>query len=98
VLTEHDAIVIRSRQDANKVIHILDHGMERDGSISPDGRWLLYSSISAAHRDVFVRSMPKEAGGAARPRSASGKFPWQGEANPRGVEMGRRFSSLHPMV
>jgi transcriptional regulator with AAA-type ATPase domain len=57
------SIALRSREDPSKVIRIQDRGTERDGSISPDGRWLLYSSIPATRREVLVRSVPKEAGG-----------------------------------
>jgi serine/threonine protein kinase len=31
---------------------------DRDGSISADSRWFLYSSIQSGRRDIFVRSMP----------------------------------------
>jgi serine/threonine protein kinase len=33
-----------------------------DGTVSPDGRWLLYAS-AGSHPDVFIRSLPAEAGG-----------------------------------
>jgi len=76
VLTEasalHSIITIRSREDSSKVVRVQDRQTERDGSISPDGRWLLYSSIPATRREVLVQSVPKEAGGSA---SAVGK--WQ---------------------
>jgi serine/threonine protein kinase len=32
-------------------------------SISPDGRWLLYSSTQTGRREVFVESMPEQMGG-----------------------------------
>jgi len=76
VLTEEGdtrgAIVIRAREDANKVIRIQDRGTQRDGSLSPDGRWLLYTSISAARSEVLVQSLPEEVGGSA---AVAGK--WQ---------------------
>ena len=76
VLTEPRAvngtIVLRSLEDTRKTIRIEERNTERDGSISPDGRWLLYSSVPSARREVLVQSMPKEAGGRA---SAVGK--WQ---------------------
>jgi len=68
----HSIIALLSREDPNKVVRIQEREAERDPSISPDGRWLLYSSIPASSREVLVRSMPKEAGGSA---SAVGK--WQ---------------------
>jgi hypothetical protein len=64
--------MIRSREDANKVVRIEGHETEMDGSISPDGRWLLYSSIPSSRREVLVQSVSKEAGGSA---TAVGK--WQ---------------------
>jgi Tol biopolymer transport system component len=65
-------ILLQSRQDRDKIVRIEERGRERDGSISPDGRWLLYSSIPVARREILVRSVPKEVGGSAR---AVGK--WQ---------------------
>jgi Tol biopolymer transport system component len=35
----------------------------RHPSISPDGRWLLYSSTQTGNREVFVESMPEQMGG-----------------------------------
>jgi hypothetical protein len=35
----------------------------RHPSISPDGRWLLYSSTQTGRREVFVESMPEQMGG-----------------------------------
>src|SRR5262249_41434861 len=67
----HSVITLRSREDTNKVVRIQDRQTERDGSISPDGRWLLYSSVPSARREVLVQSLPKEAGG---PGNAVGKF------------------------
>jgi len=37
----------------------------RHPSISPDGRWLLYSSTQTGSREVFVESMPEAMGGPA---------------------------------
>jgi dipeptidyl aminopeptidase/acylaminoacyl peptidase len=37
----------------------------RDPSISPDGRWLLYSSAQTGSREVFVQSLPEAMGGPA---------------------------------
>ena len=37
----------------------------RHPSISPDGRWLLYSSTQTGSREVFVESMPVQMGGPA---------------------------------
>jgi eukaryotic-like serine/threonine-protein kinase len=68
----HSMIALRSRQDPSKVIRVQGRGVEVDGSISPNGRWLLYSSIPAARREVLVQSVPKEAGG-----SFNGVGKWQ---------------------
>jgi serine/threonine protein kinase len=59
----HSIIALRSREDSSKVVRIQERGLEFDGSISPDGRWLLYSSVPATLREVLVRSVPKQAGG-----------------------------------
>jgi serine/threonine protein kinase len=44
-----------------------------NGSISPDGRWLLYDDAGQkeAQREVFVQSLPREAGGSTE---VTGKF------------------------
>jgi Tol biopolymer transport system component len=68
----HSMIALRSRQDPSKVVRAQGRGVEVDGSISPDGRWLLDSSIPAARREVLVQSVPKEASGSP---NAVGK--WQ---------------------
>jgi serine/threonine protein kinase/Tol biopolymer transport system component len=35
------------------------------GSVSPDGRWLLYTLYASGRNEVFVRTLPMEAGGSA---------------------------------
>jgi eukaryotic-like serine/threonine-protein kinase len=40
-------------------------------SLSPDSRWLVYSVISSVQREVFVQSVPVDAGGSA---NAVGRF------------------------
>jgi Tol biopolymer transport system component len=37
----------------------------RHPSLSPDGRWLLYSSTQTGRREVFLESMPEQMGGPA---------------------------------
>ena len=39
------------------------HAAGSHPSISPDGRWLLYSSTQTGSREVFVESMPEQMGG-----------------------------------
>jgi serine/threonine protein kinase len=41
------------------------HAEGRNPSISPDGRWLLYSATETGSREVFVESMPEAMGGLA---------------------------------
>jgi Tol biopolymer transport system component/predicted Ser/Thr protein kinase len=84
--SNHSVIMIRSREDANKVVRIQGHETEMDGSISPDGRWLLYSSVPSSRREVLVQSVPKEAGGSAttvgkwQVSNAGGSQPmWRGD-------------------
>jgi eukaryotic-like serine/threonine-protein kinase len=45
---------------------------DQDGAISPDGRWLLYSSEQTGRREIFVQSLPVAAGG-----SATGASKWK---------------------
>jgi Tol biopolymer transport system component/predicted Ser/Thr protein kinase len=63
-----------------KTVPVTEAGVASDGHFSPDGRWLLYTLSMSGRTDVFVRSLPAEAGGPA----AAGK--WQvsfsGGANP----------------
>jgi eukaryotic-like serine/threonine-protein kinase len=68
----HSIVAIQSREESSKIVRLQGRQTERDGTISPDGRWLLYSSVPAARREVLVQSVPKGVGGAA---SAVGK--WQ---------------------
>ena len=57
VLTEaplHSIITLRSREDANKVVRVQDRQTERDGSISPDGRWLLYDQFDRNESEIML--------------------------------------------
>jgi hypothetical protein len=56
------------------------------GYISPDGRWLLYSSIPASRSEIFAQRVPKDAGGSANAEgifqisTAGGSAPaWRGD-------------------
>lgn len=64
-----------------KSVPVVDGESLSDGSLSPDGRWLLYTFAPGGGRpEVFIQSLPKEAGGSP---SAVGK--WQistGGTNP----------------
>jgi Tol biopolymer transport system component len=68
----HSVILLRSRGEPKKTVRIQEHESERDAVFSPDGRWLLYSTVPSSVREVLVQSVPKEAGGSA---TAVGK--WQ---------------------
>jgi serine/threonine protein kinase/Tol biopolymer transport system component len=49
-----------------KLIPLLESSAEgRNPSISPDSRWLLYSSTQTGRREVFAESMPEQMGGPA---------------------------------
>lgn len=63
-------IVLLSLVDG-KSLPFLDAGRAGHGSLSPDGRWILYSSAQADNYEVFVQSLPKEASGSPH---AEGKF------------------------
>lgn len=54
-----------------KSVPVTETASASSGSVSPDGRWLLYALNSSGRNEVFVRTLPKEAGGSA----AAGK--WQ---------------------
>ena len=65
-------ILLAPRPDG-KSVPLVEGESLGDGSLSPDGRWLLYTFAPGGGRsEVFVQSLPKEAGGSA---SAVGK--WQ---------------------
>ena len=53
-----------SRRDGTKSIRF--HG-GHEGSVSPDGRWLLYADGQRPRGEVFVTSLPTETGGPAAP-------------------------------
>jgi Tol biopolymer transport system component len=57
-------IVLFSLADG-KILPLVEGGQPINGSISPDGQWLLYSSVPAHRREVFVQSLPADAGGPA---------------------------------
>jgi Tol biopolymer transport system component len=54
------------------------------GAMSPDGRWLLYTANPTGRSEIFVRSLPKEAGGAA-----NAEFKFQLSTNGGGAPMWR---------
>jgi Tol biopolymer transport system component/predicted Ser/Thr protein kinase len=56
---------------SGKPITFAEGHRENNGSFSPDGRWMLYSAMPSNVREVFVQSLPKEAGGVP---NAVGKF------------------------
>ena len=59
-----------SRADG-KSLPIGDGELATDGSVSPDGRWILGCSTPAGRQEILVRSMPKEAVGSS---NAAAKF------------------------
>ena len=63
-------LVLRSLVDGKRIPAVESKAAD-DGSISPDGHWLLYSELLSERREIFMQSMPAEAGGAA---GAEGKF------------------------
>ncbi|SPE37565.1 Serine/threonine protein kinase [Candidatus Sulfopaludibacter sp. SbA6] len=68
-------IVLLSLSDG-KSVPLVEGSQPLNGSISPDGRWLLYSDMPARRREVFVQSLPTEAGPpeAGGSAAAVGKF------------------------
>jgi serine/threonine protein kinase/Tol biopolymer transport system component len=48
---------------SGKPITFLEGHRENSGSFSPDGRWLLFTAMPGNEREVFVQSLPTEAGG-----------------------------------
>jgi Tol biopolymer transport system component/predicted Ser/Thr protein kinase len=51
--------------DDGKSVPLTETTLTSDGSFSPDGRWLLYTLNVSGRAEVFVRTLPKEAGGPA---------------------------------
>jgi serine/threonine protein kinase len=49
----------------SKSVPLIETASASSGSVSPDGRWLLYMLNSSGRNEVFVRTLPKEAGGSA---------------------------------
>jgi Tol biopolymer transport system component/predicted Ser/Thr protein kinase len=71
-LTGVERILLLSRSDG-KVIPAVEGDRDNNhGSISPDGRWIVYATGPAGRTEVFVQSLPEAAGGSG---SVTGK--WQ---------------------
>jgi eukaryotic-like serine/threonine-protein kinase len=64
------------------------------GSVSPDSRWLLYVLNSAGRFEVFVRTLPKEAGGSAAP--GQWQITFSGGAEPKWRADGKEIFYLSP--
>ena len=55
---------------------------ERNGIVSPDGRWLAYESNSSGSFEIYVRPYPHVGGGQWQVSSAGGTRPlWAGSGN-----------------
>jgi dipeptidyl aminopeptidase/acylaminoacyl peptidase len=67
------------RQIAEPIVFLRTSSMEREPQISPDGRWIAYSSSAAGSRQVYVDTIPSS----ARPWQISsrlGRQPrWRGD-------------------
>ncbi|MEO7144954.1 MAG: hypothetical protein ABI165_15765, partial [Bryobacteraceae bacterium] len=60
------AISLLPASGDGKPTPVIPHAFdERDGCLSPDGRWMLYTSGPSGRREVFVQSLPESAGGPA---------------------------------
>ena len=77
-----------------KSVPVTETASASSGSVSPDGRWLLYTLNSSGRSEVFVRTLPKEAGGSA----AAGQWPiaFSGGAEPKWRADGKEIFYLSP--
>ena len=77
-----------------RAIPITETASASSGSVSPDGKWLLYGLVVSGRTEVFVQSLPKEVGGSA----AAGK--WQisvsGGSQPKWRADGKEIFYLSP--
>ena len=77
-----------------KSVPVTETTSASSGSVSPDGRWLLYALYASGRNEVFVRTLPIEAGGSA----AAGR--WQvsssGGAQPAWRADGKEIFYLSP--
>ena len=48
---------------------------ERNGIVSPDGRWLAYESNSSGSSEIYVRPFPNVGGGERQVSTAGGRQP-----------------------
>jgi Tol biopolymer transport system component len=87
------SLVLLSLADG-KSVPVAETASASQGSFSPDGRWLLYTLEVSGRNEVFVRTLPKEAGGSG----ATGK--WQisfsGGAQPTWRADGKEIFYLSP--
>jgi serine/threonine-protein kinase len=58
LLVATDLFARRSRGDTTLVPLAATNAQERQGQVSPDGRWLLYESDESGRREIYVRSFP----------------------------------------
>ncbi len=77
-----------------KSVPVTETASASSGSVSPDGRWLLYTLNSSGRPEVFVRTLPKEAGGSA----AAGRYQitFSGGAEPKWRADGKEIFYLSP--
>ena len=74
--TKNDLLVVRSDGSGGPIPIINSTSNEAEGRLSPDGRWIAYTSDESGHPEIYVRSLRIEmersavAGFAARWREA----------------------------
>jgi eukaryotic-like serine/threonine-protein kinase len=70
-----DIYALKPATDSAPVTLVASSSGERDGSLSPDGKWLLYSQTSALVVNAFVRPYPITTGGLRQVSREIGRTP-----------------------
>jgi Tol biopolymer transport system component len=78
----------------DKSVPVTETASASSGSVSPDGRWLLYTLNSDGRSEVFVRTLPKEAGGSAA--AGQWQITFSGGAEPKWSADGTEIFYLSP--
>jgi len=71
-----DIIAMRPGIDSVARVLVATAAEEVSPELSPDGRWLAYTSNESGRREVYVRPFPDAAEGRYQVSTAGGDTPW----------------------